>query len=77
MEPERSKIQEREEMANGTMLLGNSLFIHKDMAHQTTEIGGDSPGLEGEFGNYEQRKITEVTGMVNLSWESMLKMEKN
>lgn len=32
-------------MANGTMLLGHSLFIHKDKARQATEIGGDSPGL--------------------------------
>lgn len=58
IEPERSKIQETERMANGTILLGHSLFVHKDMAHQATEIGGDSLGPDGEFGNYEQGKMT-------------------
>lgn len=76
VEQESLKIQEREGMANRTMLLGDSLFIHKSMACWTTETGGDIPGLDGESGNYEREKITEVMGVVNLSWEIMLKMEK-
>lgn len=76
VEQESLEIQEREGMANRTMLLGDSLFIHKSMAGWTTETGGDIPGLDGESGNYEREKITEVMGVVNLSWEIMLKMEK-
>lgn len=50
MESERTRAR-REGMANGTMLLADSLFIHKDRAHWAILIGGDTPGLDGEFEN--------------------------
>ena len=45
------KGQERKGKANGTILSEDSLFIHKDMAHQAIGIGADSPELDDEFAN--------------------------
>lgn len=70
-EPDRWKIREREGVANGTLFLRDSSSTHEDTAQQAVENGGESPGLNGQFGNHEQGKKTEVMGMVSLSWQSV------